>query len=355
MALAKVGPYTKPGLKPPKRPAAPTLLDPKIFGMFQHTRHMLGLPELPASLKAPPPLSSLPPGLALPGTAGGGVQPRHFKGNDPIAVIANNAHRMGLDPAAVLAYALEESGARWGAVGDNGTSFGPFQAHIGGANPYSDPKQAAAWANSPKGLIQMMGMMARTPAKGLTGHDAVMAIYKYFGKGTPTAIPKGLAQYDQAVQLLGSAHPLNGQTTAPANVRKWVTIASGAARPGVPVNPMVPAFVAQVAAVYGQRLEIGTTTNHRQYVSGEGHTQSDHWTGDAADIPMTGAALTRLGRAALIAAGANRKWAMKQTSYVGTINGYNILFNTNVGGNHFNHLHVGLGRRPGSNRSRGRM
>jgi predicted Zn-dependent protease len=40
----------------------------------------------------------------------------------------------------------------------------------------------------------------------------------------------------------------------------------------------------------------------------------------------------------------NRAEARKQTGGVFNIGGYNILFNTHVGGNHFNHLHIGLGR-----------
>lgn len=95
-------------------------------------------------------------------------------------VIHQYAPRLGLDPRAVLAYALEESGGRWDAVGDHGTSFGPFQEHQGGALG----SHTARWAESPAGIIAGMQMMARTPIRGKQGSDALRAIYAYFGKGS---------------------------------------------------------------------------------------------------------------------------------------------------------------------------
>lgn len=175
-----------------------TGLSPSVLALLNSSNRILGLQQLPSSL-APPPLKA-PPMMAPPKIAAGKVG--KFDGTGPVAVIAQNARRFGLDPAAVLAYALEESNAKYGAIGDNGTSFGPFQAHIGGAAGNRTPQAASAWANSPQGLIQMMGMMSRTPAKGLTGAAAVKAIYQYFGKGTPAAVPRGLARYTEAVQMV---------------------------------------------------------------------------------------------------------------------------------------------------------
>jgi len=124
-------------------------------------------------------------------------------------VIQANARRFGLDPAAVLAYALEESGGSWGAIGDQGTSYGPLQMHRGGALG----AHSAAWAESPAGLIAGMQMMSQTPARGLRGAAAVRAIFQYFGKGTPRAIPKGLARYGEAQQIL------QGQAQYPTTVK----------------------------------------------------------------------------------------------------------------------------------------
>jgi cell wall-associated NlpC family hydrolase len=141
----------------------------------------------------------------------------HFDGSGPLAVIANHAKQFGLDPAAVMAYALEESSAKYGAVGDKGTSFGPFQAHIGGAAGSRTPQQASAWANSPQGLIQMMGMMSRSGARGLTGANAVRAIYSGFGKGTPLAVPRGLARYGEAQQMLSHLNQAGPMVTVDHN------------------------------------------------------------------------------------------------------------------------------------------
>ena len=79
---------------------------------------------------------------------------------------------------------------------------------------------------------------------------------------------------------------------------------------------------------------------------GEPHHQSQHWTGNAVDIPAGGRALTRLGQDALIAAGMPVSEARKARGgvYNLDVDGHRvqILFNTHVGGNHFNHLHVGV-------------
>jgi hypothetical protein len=129
-----------------------------------------------------------------------------------------------------------------------------------------------------------------------------------------------------------------GAPTGPGGFPGRVRIASGADRAGVSTSGAVKQFVREISSLYGRPLTIGTGTNHsRMTTSGN---VSDHWSGHAADIPASGRELVRLGRLALIAAGANRKWAKRQTGGVYNINGHQILFRTMVGGNHFNHLHV---------------
>ena len=126
-----------------------------------------------------------------------------------------------------------------------------------------------------------------------------------------------------------------------------VTVARGADRGGVATKPHVIAFVKALSAAVGRPLRITTGTNHNENVAGT-NRQSDHWTGNAADIAASGAWLTQLGQAALIVAGADPNWAYKQTGGAYNVGGVNILFNTNIGGNHFNHLHVGLHSLPKS-------
>ena len=123
--------------------------------------------------------------------------------------------------------------------------------------------------------------------------------------------------------------------------KSWVSLSPSADRPGVHTSPVVLNFVARIAALAKQKLAIGTGTNHNEYVLGTNRV-SQHWTGHAADIPATGDALTRLGQEALIAAGMPRAKALQQTGGLFNIGRYQIIFNSMEGGNHFNHLHVGV-------------
>jgi hypothetical protein len=59
-----------------------------------------------------------------------------------VEAILASAQRYKADPVALLATALQESGARYNAVGDQGTSFGPFQYHRGGALGTHTPQWA---------------------------------------------------------------------------------------------------------------------------------------------------------------------------------------------------------------------
>lgn len=90
---------------------------------------------------------------------------------DPKVVgwIVQAAGATGADPAALLATSLQESGARRGAVGDGGTSFGPFQMHRGGALGTHSP----AWANTYAPVLNRAQEFARLQVHGGTGAAAV--------------------------------------------------------------------------------------------------------------------------------------------------------------------------------------
>ena len=90
------------------------------------------------------------------------------------SLIHAGALHYGLDPAAVLAVAGAEG--MGGGVGDGGTSFGPFQLHIGGALPRGKDR---AWAESPAGIDYALRQIAAV-ARGLTGRAAVEAIVRRF-------------------------------------------------------------------------------------------------------------------------------------------------------------------------------
>lgn len=92
-------------------------------------------------------------------------------------LIRSYARRYGVDPRAALAVARTEGGLRFGAVGDQGTSYGPFQLHVGGALPRG---KDAAWANSPEGIAYALQRMAASGARGKTGRAAIEAIVRNF-------------------------------------------------------------------------------------------------------------------------------------------------------------------------------
>ena len=110
--------------------------------------------------------------------------------------IKSNASKYGLDADAVLAVAAVEG--LGGGVGDGGTSFGPFQLHIGGALPQGRDKK---WAESPEGLDYALQRIAEV-AKGKKGRAAIEAIVHEFER---PADPNG--EVARALQAYGRVDP----------------------------------------------------------------------------------------------------------------------------------------------------
>jgi hypothetical protein len=105
------------------------------------------------------------------------------------------------------------------------------------------------------------------------------------------------------------------------------------------LKPAIVSFARQVAAVAGETLHGDSGATHSKFTV-DGNV-SQHWTGDATDIPATGTHLIHLGQAALIAAGMPRKQALQQHGGLYNVGGRQIIFNTHIGGDHTNHLHLG--------------
>jgi cell wall-associated NlpC family hydrolase len=124
--------------------------------------------------------------------------------------LAAMASARGLDPNAVLAVARQEG--LGGGIGDQGTSFGPFQLHYGGAYPSSAPQGAAAsqqWAWSPQGVNYALGRIGQV-AGGLQGPAAVRAIVTSFERpANPSSEIAG------ALGALGQGVPGGGVSLAP--------------------------------------------------------------------------------------------------------------------------------------------
>ena len=108
------------------------------------------------------------------------------------ALITQLAQRYGVDPRAALAIASVEGGFH-GAVGDNGTSGGPFQLHVGGALPRG---RSVQWANTPQGIEYAMRHIASV-AHGLHGRQAVSAISSRFERpaNVSAEIAKAMSRY----------------------------------------------------------------------------------------------------------------------------------------------------------------
>jgi len=136
-----------------------------------------------------------------------------------------------------------------------------------------------------------------------------------------------------------------------------VTLAPGADRPGVTTKPIVVRYVGAMAGLAGRPIVITTGTNHSQFTTSG--SVSDHWSGYAADIGMAangdrddGPVGDRIMAACLVLAGVPRERAIAQARGGGlftlTHRGLRIqcIWKTYAGGNHHNHVHVGV--RPGA-------
>jgi hypothetical protein len=118
------------------------------------------------------------------------------------------------------------------------------------------------------------------------------------------------------------------------------------------------AFIAGVAGHAGRKIVISTGTNHSQYTT-SGNV-SDHWYGLAADLgsvanhfEIGGAGGTLIAAAALVTAGVPAAAAQQiaagggvhnvcSRAPDGTVWRVQVLWKTYTGGNHYNHVHVGL-------------
>lgn len=122
--------------------------------------------------------------------------------NKPVAIanIVLGSIRKGLDPFAVGAVAMAEG--LGGGIGDNGSSFGPFQLHVGGAFPTNvngestagwSAQQRHQWAWSPSGIEYALNRISSV-ASGLKGDQAVSAIVSRFERPADPNAEIGRAQ-----------------------------------------------------------------------------------------------------------------------------------------------------------------
>jgi len=181
-------------------------------------------------------------------------------------LIVQRALKYGVDPDVALRVASGEGGIDFGAVGDHGTSFGPFQLHVGGALPRG---RGSAWANSAAGIDYALRGISKY-ARGLHGQAGVAAAVRGFERpadpaseiardmghavgaissagnlsSTPAISPPGqnmgVGSNKQAAiaYLLQSSQDLaSGHTPDPSSILGIVAARQGATTNPQPVNP----------------------------------------------------------------------------------------------------------------------
>lgn len=128
--------------------------------------------------------------------------------------------------------------------------------------------------------------------------------------------------------------------TATADWTQWVGAIQQRTGPSAPHSSAILRFVGHV----GQQARTVLTPwgNESHSLTTVNGNRSAHADGNAADIPAVGGELIRLGQAALVAAGMSPAEARKQQGGLFNVGGYQVIFNTQTGGDHTDHLHVGL-------------
>lgn len=262
-----------------------------------------------------------------------------------------------------------QPGASGAGAANYAGAAGPMQIGVGGAagDEFSrvkvdfdgdgkvgahDPADAIAMAAvvliKDKGAPQGQGIDAyRTAVRAYNGAgpaaeayaDRVMADAHTYASGANAVADSAGCADDGGLEYAGA----NGK----------VTVAPGADRPEASIQPIVLQYVAAMAGLAGRPIVITTGTNHSQYTV-DGNV-SDHWDGHAADLGMAanggtddGPVGDTLMTACLVLAGEPpgraRSEAVAGGLYTLVHDRLRIqcIWKTDEGGNHHNHVHVGV-------------
>lgn len=171
--------------------------------------------------------------------------------------IAQRARALGLDPRAVIAVARQEG--LGGGVGDNGTSFGPFQMHEGGALPSGIPlNRAQSWAESPAGINYALSRI-NSVAHGLSGPSAVQAIVSRFER--PANIPGEVA---------GALRDYGKGGSSPALLMSKILSGGGAAAGATSPGGASPASLMSDFLLQQAQSELGGNNSNQVAQEGSG-------------------------------------------------------------------------------------
>lgn len=127
--------------------------------------------------------------------------------------IFERSKQLGLDPYAVESVVPHEGGYQ-GAIGDQGSSFGPFQLHVNGRLPSEIAAKgsafSASWANSPTGLdYALNGIRAAVPS-GTSGYQAIEAQVTDFEQPAKKNLPGEIAASKSSYDTLKAQSDLSG-------------------------------------------------------------------------------------------------------------------------------------------------
>lgn len=184
---------------------------------------------------------------------------------EELAHIRSQARSLGLDPNAVLAVAAHEGVTIPAQVGDQGTSFGPWQLHAGGRLPASvwarGPAYARQWADSPAGIDYALGGIASV-AKGLTGNDAIDAIVRRFEQPRADLAPGEISR-SQQTYASGGVPVASG-----ASLGITPSTTTGAPTPYTSTYAVTPFGQATQAALLPVEVGLGTVDAGKKLVGG---------------------------------------------------------------------------------------
>jgi cell wall-associated NlpC family hydrolase len=200
--------------------------------------------------------------------------------------IRKAAKAAGADPAALLATALTESGARLGAVGDQASghpSYGPWQmrSQVGALGSHSP-----AWANSYAAALNRAQEFKRLGVHGGKGAAAVQRPADPSGYAL-----KVQANLAEARRLLGSAAP-----RVPVPGRQAQPTAPAFEQPDLVGNSLIQSILSQNAELAGIpeiQLPVATPIAPRAKPAPVKVEKSAQGTGA---VPSTGAAIVEVAR-----------------------------------------------------------
>jgi hypothetical protein len=244
-----------------------------------------------------------------------------------------------------------------GIGGAAGNSFGPRGVDFDGDGKTGAHDPADAIATAAVILIKDKGAPVGKP---IDAYRTAVRAYNGSGPQAEAYADRVLADartYAGGANAVGRAGCGEDVALDPGGSAGKVTIAPGANRAGVPIQPILLRYVAGMAGLADRPIVITTGTNHNQYTVGG--NVSDHWDGHAADLGMAanggtddGPVGDRIMIACLVLAGEPQQRAATHARAGGLFTldhaGLRIqcIWKTNHGGNHHNHVHVGVRPKP---------